>query len=83
MKQTDKENNEKGYPLSAKNYILIAIGFGVVVLGFSLMTGSGSQDPAVFDDSIFSFRRITLAPFIVIAGFATVFYAIIKKPRKK
>lgn len=79
----NKDNNEEKFPLAAHNYILIAIGFGIVVLGFTLMTGSGSQDPSVFDDSIFSFRRITLAPFVVIAGFATVFYAIIKKPRKK
>lgn len=79
----DTNNKENKYPLSARNYILIAIGFAVVVLGFTLMTGSGSQDPKVFDDSIFSFRRITLAPFIVVAGFALVFYAIIRKPRKK
>lgn len=78
-----KENNEKNYALSARNYILIAIGFAIVVFGFILMTGSGSQDPNVFNDNIFSFRRITLAPFIVVAGFALVFYAIIKKPRKK
>ncbi len=80
MKQ---EKQEEKFALSARDYILITIGFGVVVLGFTLMTGSGSQDPAVFDDSIFSFRRITLAPFVVVAGFALVFYAIIRKPRKK
>lgn len=79
----EKENNENKYALTARGYILIAIGFAIVVLGFSLMTGSGSQDPNVFNEDIFSFRRITLAPFIVVAGFALVFYAIIKKPRKK
>lgn len=79
----ENENNEKKYALAAHNYLLIAIGFAIVVLGFTLMAGSGSQDPKVFNDEIFSFRRITLAPFVVVAGFALVFYAIIKKPRKK
>lgn len=79
----ENENNEQKYALTSRSYILIAIGFAIVVLGFTLMTGSGSQDPNVFNDNIFSFRRITLAPFVVVAGFALVFYAIIKKPRKK
>lgn len=76
-------DDENKYALTARNYILIAIGFAIVVLGFTLMTGSGSEDPNVFNEDIFSFRRITLAPFVVVAGFALVFYAIIKKPRKK
>lgn len=79
----EKENNEEKFALQARDYILIAIGFAIVVLGFTLMSGSGSQDPQVFDDSIFNFRRITLAPFVVVGGFALVFYAIIRKPRKK
>ncbi len=81
MKKTDKHDEK--FALSARDYVLIAVGFAVVILGFMLMSGSGSQDPKVFDDSIFNFRRITLAPFVVIAGFALVFYAIIRKPRKK
>ncbi len=79
----NKERKDEDFALSSRNYIMIAIGFAVVVLGFMLMSGSGSQDPNVFDESIFSFRRITLAPFVVVAGFALVFYAIIRKPRKK
>ncbi len=79
----EKENKDEKFALSARNYVLIAIGFAIIVLGFTFMTGSGSQDPKVFDESIFNFRRITLAPFTVVAGFALIFYAIIKKPRKK
>lgn len=79
----EKDKQKKGFPLTAKSYILIAIGFLVVIIGFSLMTGSGSTNPNVFDDSIFSFRRITLAPIVVILGFILVFYAIMRKPRKK
>ena len=61
------------------NYILMLIGLGMILLGFILMSGGGSDDPAVFDDSIFSFRRITLAPLMVLAGFVIEIVAIVKK----
>ncbi len=52
------------------------IGLGVIILGFVLMAGGGSGDPEVFNEKMFSFRRITLAPIVVIAGFAFEIYAI-------
>ncbi len=66
-------------PLSKKNYLLMLIGFGAIVLGFILMVGGGSSSPEEFDYSMFSFRRITLAPIIVLAGFAFEIYAIMKR----
>jgi hypothetical protein len=51
-------------------------------VGFLLMMGGGSDDPNVFDESIFSFRRITLAPMVVLFGFAFEIYAIMKKPKE-
>ena len=57
------------------------IGLGIIVLGFILMIGGGSDDPNVFDESIFSFRRITLAPIVVLFGFIFQIYAIMKKPK--
>lgn len=54
----------------------------VIILGFLLMSGGGSPDPNVFDESIFSFRRITLAPIVVLLGFVVVGYGIMYKPRK-
>lgn len=66
-------------PLHKKNYRLMLIGVGIIVLGFLLMAGGGDHTVAQFDDSIFSFRRITLAPIVVIAGFAFEIYAIMRR----
>lgn len=69
------------FPLGKENYKLMIIGLGIIVLGFILMIGGGSDDPNVFDESIFSFRRITLAPIVVLFGFIFQIYAIMKKPK--
>lgn len=61
-------------------YIWLGIGFGLVVLGLLLMTGGRGDDPTVFDeDVIYSFRKITLAPVVILSGLGAVFYAILKK----
>ncbi|MEC8407939.1 MAG: DUF3098 domain-containing protein, partial [Bacteroidota bacterium] len=66
--------------LKRKNYIFIISGCLVVLLGFVLMSGGGSDDPNVFnEEELFSFRRITLAPFLVILGYGIVLYGIMKK----
>lgn len=64
------------------NYKILLIGIGVIALGFILMSGGGSDDPKVFNDDIFNFRRIRLAPTIVIIGFGIAIYSILKNPRK-
>lgn len=69
------------FPLGKENYKLILIGLGIIVFGFILMIGGGSDDPNVFDESIFSFTRITLAPLVVLFGFIFQIYAIMKKPK--
>ena len=75
------ENKEdKGFALGKENLRLLMIGFLIIVVGFILMTGGKSVDPNVFDKSIFSFRRITLAPIVVLFGFVFEIYAIMKKP---
>lgn len=74
---TEKANN--GFPLGKQNFILLAIGFGIIVLGFLLMSGGGSGNPSEFNPAIFSFRRIILAPITVLVGFAFEVYAIMKK----
>ncbi len=78
-----KEDDKKaGFALGRENYKLMAIGFAVIIIGFILMAGGKSDDPKVFSEDIFSFRRITLAPLIVLAGFIFEIYAIMKKPRE-
>ena len=66
-------------PLSKRNYLYMLIGVVVIVLGFVLMSGGGEHTATEFDYSVFSFRRITLAPIVVIAGFAIEIYAIMKR----
>ena len=58
--------NKAGFPIPEGNYKMILIGFAIVVLGFILMMGGGSEDPNQFNYDIFSFRRITLAPIVVL-----------------
>ena len=71
---------KKNMVLKRKNYIFIISGGLVVLLGFVLMSGGGSDDPNVFnEEELFSFRRITLAPFLVILGYGIVLYGIMKK----
>lgn len=77
--QDIKDNNDKNMPLTVRNYILIAIGFAVIVLGFVLMIGGTKATPEEFSYDIFSWRRITLAPIVVIAGFAFEIFAILKR----
>lgn len=63
------------------NYMWMAIGFAAILLGFILMVGGKSPDPHQFlYDEIYSFRRITLAPLLILAGFAIEAYAIMKIP---
>jgi hypothetical protein len=72
--------DEGKFALGKQNYKLLLIGFAIIVLGFLLMIGGGSKDPNVFSNEIFSFRRITLAPIVVLFGFIFEIYAIMKKP---
>lgn len=66
-----------------ENYTILLAGIGVIILGFILMSGGGSADPNVWNDDIFSFRRIRLAPTLVLIGFGITIYSIFKNPKKK
>lgn len=72
--------NRKNYAFDKANFILLAIGMIVVIVGFILMSG-GSSDEHTFDPAIFSARRITVAPIVCFAGFISMIYAIIRKPK--
>ena len=64
------------------NYKILLIGIAVIALGFILMSGGGSDDPKVFNEDIFNFRRIRLAPTVVLIGFGITIYSILKNPKK-
>lgn len=74
---SDKHDNEM--PLTMRNYLLLVVGIVLIVLGFVLMSGGTVATPEEFSYDIFSWRRITLAPILVIAGFAFEIYAILKR----
>jgi len=80
--KTDKKE-KLNFALGRENYKLLAIGFAIIVIGFLLMLGGRSEDPNEFSEEIFSFRRITLAPIVVLAGFVFEIWAIMKKPREE
>jgi hypothetical protein len=64
------------------NYIIMVVGVVVIFLGFALMSGGGTTDPNVFPESeLYSFRRITLAPIVVMIGFGIEIFAILKRPK--
>ena len=74
-----QDTNDSQMPLALKNYILIGIGLVVIILGMVLMCGGGSESPEEFNYAMFSWRRITLAPILIVGGFAFEIYAIMKK----
>jgi len=81
MAKNFENTEDKGFALGKENLKLLVIGFLIIIAGFLLMIGGKSEDPNVFNWEIFSFRRITLAPLVVVFGFLFEIYAIMKKPK--
>ena len=81
MKMKNEENKHE-FLFEKVNYKILLIGIVVIALGFILMSGGGSEDPNVFNEEIFNFRRIRLAPTTVLIGFGITIYAILKNSKK-
>ena len=81
--QKRKQEAMSEFLFGKKNYKFMLIGLGCIALGFILMAGGGSDDPNVFNPEIFSWRRIRLAPTLVLIGFAVEIYAILLNPDKE
>ena len=81
MSKGNEQQNQE-FLFEGVNYKILLIGIVVIALGFILMSGGGSDDPNVFNPEIFNFRRIRLAPMIVLIGFGVTIYSIIKTPKK-
>ena len=82
MSMKNNSENKQEFLFEKVNYKILLIGIAVIALGFILMSGGGSDDPNVFNEEVFSFRRIRLAPTTVLIGFGITIYAILKNPKK-
>ena len=81
--QKRKQESRQTFIFGRENYKWMFIGLGFIALGFILMAGGGSDDPEVFNPEIFNFRRIRLAPTLVLIGFGIQVYAILRNPDKE
>lgn len=83
MKNNNKEEQQQKqeFLFDGINYKILLIGIAVIALGFVLMSGGGSDNPNVFNEDVFSFRRIRLAPTTVLIGFGITIYSIFKKSK--
>ncbi len=82
-KSPESQKPKREFIFQRRNYILMAVGLGFIALGYILMSGGGSDDPNVFNPEIYSFRRIRLAPTLVLIGLGIEVYAILANPHKK
>ena len=74
--------DKRNFAFDKTNFILLAVGMAVVIVGFLLMAGSASTDTA-YEPDIFSARRIKVAPVVCLLGFVSMIYAVIRKPKEK
>tara|TARA_R110002049_G_scaffold280945_1_gene460409 strand:- start:6350 stop:6613 length:264 start_codon:yes stop_codon:yes gene_type:complete len=77
-----EQNSKTEFIFQKKNYVFMFIGIACIALGFILMSGGGSNDPNVFNEEIYNFRRIRLAPTLVLIGLGIEVYAILLNPHK-
>ena len=77
-----KKDNKPEFLFSKRNYLIMFIGLALIALGFILMAGGGSENPNVFNPEIYSWRRIRLAPTLILIGLGVQIYAIFANPKK-
>jgi hypothetical protein len=75
----DNKNRNKRFLFGSKNYKLLLISIVILLIGFFLMSGGGSNDPTKFNLEIYNFRRIRLAPTLVIIGFLFSIFSILSR----
>ncbi|CAM4426355.1 DUF3098 domain-containing protein [Flavobacterium terrigena] len=78
-----EDTNKSEFLFGKENYKILIIGLVVIALGFILMSGGANENPNVFNEEVFSFRRIRLAPTVVLIGFGITIYSILKKSKSE
>jgi len=81
IKEEQQIQKNQEFLFDGINYKILLIGIAVIALGFILMSGGGSKDPNIFNEDVFNFRRIRLAPPTVLIGFGITIYSIFKKSK--
>lgn len=85
VQKQKKEEKKLEFAFHKTNFIILIGGLVLIMIGFLLMIGGGSDNPEVFSDAMFGFRRLTLAPILILAGYIVEIYAImyrVKQPQK-
>ena len=82
MAKKNKKQEDRQFLFGRKNYLIMTAGIVVILIGFALMAGGGSDDPFVFNEEIYNFRRIRLAPTVVLIGLGMQIWAIFANPYK-
>ena len=81
-KDMERSANDGKFPLTRLNYKLLAVDFVIIVMSFILMRSGKAEDPTGFNPEIFNFRRITLAPMLVLGGFLFEIFAIMYRGKR-
>lgn len=78
------EKEKKGFDFAFRkeNYILMGVGVLLLILGYVLLSGGGSDDPNMFSEALFNTRRLVVAPLVILAGFIVEIWAIMKRPKE-
>lgn len=82
VQKQQKEENKVEFAFNKTNFTILIAGLLVIIIGFLLMIGGGSDDPEVFSDAMFGFRRLTLAPILILAGYIIEIYAIMYRGKQ-
>ena len=84
MSKKEKKQGPSGFAFGKENYRIMIAGVVIILIGMLLMIGGGTDDPNTFNgDELFSFRRITLSPIVILIGFVVVLVAIMRKPKSE
>ena len=78
-----EDTNKQEFLFGANNYKILIIGLVVIAIGFILMSGGANENPNVFNEEVYNFRRIRLAPTVVLIGFGITIYSILKKSKSE
>ncbi|MBC8320606.1 MAG: DUF3098 domain-containing protein [Bacteroidetes bacterium] len=82
VQKQKKEENKLSFAFNKTNYTILIVGLLVIITGFLLMIGGGSDNPEVFSDAMFGFRRLTLAPILILTGYLIEIFAIMYRPKQ-